>query len=403
MLESIISLIKRFFYFFIKNDNKAIRYTSVTVVCLAIVGASYLSFDTAKEVQEKGKILIKDGAEIAHQEAKKTKDFLSQELEQKEKIADPMENFQQNLGKVDGNISKIIVATEEAKSKLEGMIQNNDFASLEKKVQNLTYDLIDNRKKKVNELFEGIFTRIPAFVEIHYDDRDKKEIFIEAMNKELFTQDELETFLYNTATELDAVLYNAVNEELDGLLKYMEASIPNMTFNELKKRMPDARTICESVYAKMNNQNLTAKQISEAGRSWESVELKHGPVSKGAFVAVTGFLATAAAVGAAAVAITNPISLIGIAILGTVATGIATYEVAVIREGALRERHKNFEKELKVKFIETRDNFKVQLENAMLDILKNYTQLDFFKNAVIEVNPNYTVPAMQVELVSEKE
>lgn len=389
MFEKLINMFTRFVNFFLKNENKAIRYTSVSVICLLIVYAAWWICTGP----------LKETKEIATNEVKDAKDFFSMELEKKEKIEDPLSNFNSGVVKVKGNVSKIIVASDNAKAKLERMIQNNDFDSLERKLDSKAFELTEKRNRKVDELFEGIVGRVPAFANSHWQERDNKEVFTEAMNRELFTQDMLDSFLFNTASEIDAILMDAVNEELDGMLKYMEASMPNMTYMELKKHMPDSRTICESIYAKLNNENYTAKQISEAGRDWERTEAKYGAVSKGAFTLVTGTIGTVLLTyGATLIPGVGPAVAIGAAVIGLFSTGVATYELAVKREGIIKERQAEFRDGLIGSVYATKKQFKEVMQKTIYSILDNYKKVDFFKNAVIEVNPSYTEPKMVIEV-----
>ena len=100
-------------------------------------------------------------------------------------------------------------------------------------------------------MFEGIINNVPSFVRRHLKDYSNEKLFVEAMERELITAKSLENFLLSAAKMIDKILIKAVDKELDNQLRSISYNNPNLTYNELKKRMPDARAICESIYSKI--------------------------------------------------------------------------------------------------------------------------------------------------------
>lgn len=413
--KELLGCIPKAINYLLKNDNKAIRYTSAGCLCLAMVilcygiikspgfvqAGKYLG-DLIASIGKAGKSAgvateavgdaVAKGAKLVADGAQEISDLHSLRKKDTKEMEDKLANYNPESGEVEGNVSKIIVANMEAKEKLESLIQTHDSEILEKKLTGLTNELIRKRKSEADQLFQTSLERVPTFVKNHYEDRSNEIVFKKAMENELFTSDMLDTFIYNTALEMDRVLFDAINSELDGLLRYMEASMPNLTHEELKKRLPDTRMIIDSIYAKLNNKGHTTEQVAEVGRYAERLVQKYdNPAINGAVTFITGSLLTYGVV-----ALIPGVGQVGI-LIGVATTLFATYEVT--RDTViLNQRYHEFEKELNYSLLETCEQFKVALEKSMKDILENYKKADFFKDAVIEVNPAYQIPSIIVDI-----
>ncbi len=413
-------MLEKLLNFFLKNENKAIRYTSVTAVCVGItVLLAYFiriawglrpAVDKAIDGANTGAEVFRGSGDMARKAIKDLKDFQSMELEQKEKKPDPLQAFNQNLGKGSGKAEKVALADESGKEKFEEMVPARRFTTVQREIKRGSYLLIENRKKGADRLFEEVQRRVPAFVKANYQNRAYEAIIKDAMEKELLSQTMLDDFLFNSAAELDRLLFDAVNAELEKQLRYLQLEKPEMTYEALKKSLPDARTICDSIYAKLNNQNLTAEQLSAAGRYFEEVERNRSSISKGAFVAVTGTVLTGlVAWGAVAVmpGIGVP-ALIGkgLAVLicggGAVGTGYATWQAAVERDQKIREGEKRFENGLYDAIHKTQDEFKELLVNSLNHLIDEYSKpeflAEFFKETLIELEES-SAEVMRIEAV----
>jgi len=147
------------------------------------------------------------------------------------------------------------------------------------------------RAKEVDAIFEGAVKNIPAFVDQFYEQRHQAELFRSLMNENLLKDEALELFLINTANEVDHAIFQVVNKHLDGLLQ--EIDLKTSTKEELKKRLPTAREICDSVYAGLEKIGANSVRTSELGSMFERLSTRHHnklQIGKVAFVAIIGYL-----------------------------------------------------------------------------------------------------------------
>ena len=395
---------EKFFNFFFKNENKVIRYASIgflvgIAACIIIVGIkiSLNSDDVIDDVNKATKrvvnsiasaaVAVTDGARpvintvasAALVTAEGTKDMLT--LEHETVVLDKpdvAESWKENAvkGKVEGSASKVVVKNEKTKVKLISLIEGGEYSKeFTANLTQLAAKVLSNRHEEADAMFEDIKEGVPSFAQRHYDIRDKKDLIVECMQKELLTPKTLEDFYVATAIELDQILFEAVNKELDGYLKEIQLTNPNLTLDELKARMPTAKEICESIYDKVAEKNLTGKYKSEVNEYVSELARKNNMASKGPLLAV------------ASVFVTGTAFVVGGPLAGFICAGVT----GLLAHGARIAIHdeariKAFTEEMQSAVIKTRDQFKETLGVAVKDILEQYASMDFLKGAEIEVD-----------------
>lgn len=224
------------------------------------------------------------------------------------------------------------------------------------------------RRAAVNEIFDRVESKIPAFVVDHYEDRNKGETFINLMNRQLLTEEELEGFIANTAFEIDSAIAEIVSRHLDA--KYLNIDFNTDTGRELKKRLPKAREICESIYQVLERKEMTSERKSELLRSYDSLVLKYpklSQVSKTAFVVIIGAL--------------YPPSVPYVA---------GALVLSWLHDIKVYEQRSAFEKELGNQFNDRRNRFNKMVEKSIDDLITIYS--DSLAKSRIEVRQPFFKP-----------
>lgn len=219
--------------------------------------------------------------------------------------------------------------------------------------------IIKNRQKEAKKIFNEAISRIPSFVDSHYDERNIGERFVNLMNSELLSDETLYDFLVNTALEIDSLFYDSVSKALDDTL--LSLDLGTDTLEELKKRLPTAREICNQIYLDLMNKKdkngdpAYTKRKSESREMYEDLSQKH-PILKRVgevgFVAIVGFFfppSLIISLPALAVDIRNDI------------------KVSNVKSNFRNDLVNNFEKQSR--------NYQKGLETAIKDISKCYVDL----------------------------
>ena len=316
------------------------------------------------------------------------------------------------LGTVSTEITKVIVGSEKAKEKLKTMLSNKSNPEFENKLDKSAEMIISRRRLEADKLFGQIINKIDGengFARRHYDERGNKELMISYMNQELLSEDTLLDFFNATAIEIDNALYSIVNQELDGMLKELVQKYPNMTLDELRKRMPNSRAICKEIYNRLNNEMINKLQengLLEIANDFvnklddrESKEIiKNGKekVHRGLKTSLIGGFIIGAGIGIG-VAISGPIGW-GVSLAGALVTGWgavdtlsggANYFVGAGKAAGESYREKCIKvyiNTFKEAVAQTGEKFKGTLAIAVKDIINEYKKLDIFKNAEIIVD-----------------
>ena len=211
----------------------------------------------------------------------------------------PVEEYKTTLATVSTSMEKAeVVYKEEKKEVVERFfIDKNKQGSFERNFKRQVNNVINNRKKEVKEIFEEAKSRIPDFVENHYEERNSGPHFVDLMNKELLSDETLDDFLANTALEIDEIFYDSINEALDEAL--VSVDLGTDTLEEFKKRLPSAREICNQIYTDIMNRTdprtnkpLYTKRKSELLEKYDNIITKYPTLSKigkAGFVVILGY------------------------------------------------------------------------------------------------------------------
>ena len=312
------------------------------------------------------------------------------------------------IGTVSTELTKVIVGSEKAKEKFKTMLSNKRNPEYEYKLDKAADEIILRRRIESDKLFGQIINKIDGkngFARRHYDERGNKELMVSYMNQELLSEDTLLDFFNATAIEIDNALYTIVNQELDGMLKDMSLKNPNMTLDELRKRMPNSRAICEEIYVRLNNEMTNKLQtngildfankfvnkmdarnseaITNQGKEQIHRGLKIGLV--GGFIMGMGFV------------VSGPIGW-GVGLVGGLVTGWGAvdvvsggynYAVGGIKSAVDSENERRFKiyvNTFKEAVTQTGEKFKNTLSLAVKDIIDEYKKMDIFRNAEIIVD-----------------
>ena len=180
------------------------------------------------------------------------------------------------------------------------------------------------------------------------------------MEKELLPDETLEIFLVNTAQKIDDLFFDSVNTALNDAL--ISIDLGTDTVEELRKRLPTAREICNQIYIDLMNKKdpLTNKskytdRVSDIRSVYDNWKLKHpniDTISKVAFVAIIAYFFPPS------LYVTAPALLIDI--------------VDTVRINRVKN---DFESELKNQFYKQSRIYEKNLKIAIKDIAKCYVDL----------------------------
>ena len=328
------------------------------------------------------------------------------------------------IGTVSTEISKVVVGSEKAKEKFKAMISNQRNPEYEHKLDEAAEIIISRRRIEAGNLFGEIINKIDGengFARRHYDERGNKELMVSYMNQELLSEETLLDFFNATAIEIDNALYSIVNQELDGMLKDMILKNPNMTLDELRKRMPNSRAICEEIYARLNNEMINKLQENgllemandflnklDDRESKEIITTGKEKIHRGLKTSLIGGFIIGVGIGIG-VAISGPIGL-GVGLTGALVTGWGAvdtlsdgynYTVGTVKAAGESYREKCIKvyiNTFKEAVAQTGEKFKDTLALAVKDIINEYKKMDIFRNAEIIVDGT-PIRQYSVELV----
>lgn len=206
------------------------------------------------------------------------------------------------------------------------------------------------RQLEVDKIFNRVYDEIPNFVNRNYNLRSNQQSMINLMSKQLLRQKELDMFLLNTALEIDAAIYDIVQNYLNEALISIELNTD--TYMELKKRLPNARKICESIYRDMEKELKNTQRKNEISKFYERMYAENPKtvtISEGGFVAIVGYLYPPSL----------PITALGLLYL--------SYNKTVINNEMAE-----FKYELENQFRDRHDKYSELLNNSIRDLLLNY-------------------------------
>lgn len=374
--------------------NPWIINTVAVCVCLAIVVATCAALpslyriikgtgetleepiNTTKRLAQAGSKMASDTVAPLEQGTKGLSDFLTGEKNpprpEYANATDPMKIREQNFAAVSSETREIIASGGGAK--ITAISQNSPVSifasepldlrlpdevahslrdpSIKRSLLKRGDEIKTTRRHAVDEIFDRVESKIPAFVVDHYEDRNKGETFINLMNRQLLTEDELDAFIANTAFEIDSAIGEIVSKHLEA--KFLSIDFNTDTGKELKKRLPKAREICESIYQDLERREMTSERKSELLQSYDNLVLKYpklSQVSKVAFVVIIGKLFPPAAPYA-----------------------VGTLVITWLHDIKVFEQRDQFEKELKNQFNDRRNRFNTLVEKSIDDLISIYSE-----------------------------
>ncbi len=207
---------------------------------------------------------------------------------------------------------------------------------------------------------------IPSFVRDNYEERNNGETFINLMNRQLLSEEELEIFIANTAMDIDFAIAEEVSKHLNA--KFVKIDFNTDTGKELKKRLPTAREICESIYQELERKNLNSAYKSQLNEAYDRLVLKHPEltqISKVAFVVIVSYLFPP-----------------------TAKYAVGALAISWLRDVKIYEQRTKFEKELKNQFNDRRTKFK-KLVERQIDSLINVYADELAKTDVVIQAPSF--------------
>ena len=148
-------------------------------------------------------------------------------------------------------------------------------------------DVKNQRRAAVDNIFDNVVERIPGFAEVHFLQRTQAETFIHAINTELLTQKTLDLFIINSAKELDLAVLDAVEASINEKIKFLSINYDSKFIELMKKKLPTAREVCESVYAGLAKNHMVDGYKSEALSYYETLTKNYpvvSTISKGAVI-----------------------------------------------------------------------------------------------------------------------
>jgi len=238
--------------------------------------------------------------------------------------------------------------------------------SLKRNLQRRGAEIKSERRKATDEIFDRVDENIPSFVRDNYEERNNGETFINLMNRQLLSEEELEIFIANTAMDIDFAIAEEVSKHLNA--KFVKIDFNTDTGKELKKRLPTAREICESIYQELERKNLNSAYKSQLNEAYDRLVLKHPEltqISKVAFVVIVSYLFPP-----------------------TAKYAVGALAISWLRDVKIYEQRTKFEKELKNQFNDRRTKFK-KLVERQIDSLINVYADELAKTDVVIQAPSF--------------
>ena len=194
--------------------------------------------------------------------------------------------------------TEVIVKEEKKEYVDEFFISKNQQAKFERNFYRKVNEVSNRSKHEIKKIFEEVQNKIPDFVENHYEERSYGARMVSLMEKELLKDETLEVFIVNTAKGIDDAFFDSVNEALNDAL--MSIDLGTDTAEELRKRLPTAREICNQIYIDLMNKKdpLTkepkyTERVNELGNVYDNWKLKHpvlDSIGKTGFVVIIAYL-----------------------------------------------------------------------------------------------------------------
>ncbi len=261
--------------------------------------------DASGKPVETIKKIIGDISDVASRTSDYTKTFVTGERQGTGSIILPPkemnpEDIKPDIATVSTSMESVEIAVKEEKKQLvdQFFVDKNKQGQFSRNFLRETDKIIKNRKAEVKCIFDEAKSRVPDFVEAHYEDRDSGPTMVKLMNEELLSDETLDDFLANTALEIDELFYDAVDKELENALLSIDLGTDTLT--ELKKRLPSARQICNQMYIDVMNrvdsrskEPLYTKRANDLRDKYDSLCQNYPTltnIGKVGFVAILGFL-----------------------------------------------------------------------------------------------------------------
>jgi hypothetical protein len=177
-----------------------------------------------------------------------------------------------------------------AKKEIQVFYQQH-FSDLKQEIMHGASNILQNRYHEINNIFNASIKKIPGFVNRYYSYRNNQKLFVNLMNNELLQDETLDLCLTNTAMEFDQMLEQRVEKFLK--VRIQSLNLGTDTALELKRRVPTAKDICQSIYAGMEAEKLNCRYKSTLWHKYEELSLKYPvltTVSKTAFAVIVGYI-----------------------------------------------------------------------------------------------------------------